>query len=71
MQTTGKCVLCAGKLVHETEVYVSVHGTEVTCYQHAWVCTQCGAAWPIAVARRDGFLLSVEHPLWQGGKRQE
>ena len=43
------CPLCSGRLERHKEVVVA-HGVDGTTYSFAWVCTQCSAAFPIAVS---------------------
>ena len=72
MATKGKCALCEGELVHEKAVYLKPGGQTMLAYTQAWVCTQCGAAWPIALRltgpklRRTG-----SEQLWKDGVRAE
>jgi len=57
------CSLCGGRLSLEQNVRTSFEG-----YFLAWVCTQCSAAFPIAVGKR-GFLGRNPQPLYAWGER--
>jgi hypothetical protein len=63
MATEPKCSLCTGQLVREREVAVGHDQAELSL---AWVCTQCSAAFPIAV--RQSIMRSFD-PLYADGKR--
>jgi hypothetical protein len=56
------CCLCQGKLVKEARVTIG--------FQHwmalAWVCKDCGAAFPIAVRPK---LFGSTQQVYQDGKR--
>ncbi len=61
------CVLCSGRLVEETQVTIQAGGSGVLCYTMAWVCTNCSAAFPIAIG--SGGVIRKPRPLYEGGKR--
>jgi hypothetical protein len=65
MQREPTCGLCGGRLVRESNV--SVAPGLPLYFDLAWVCTQCSAAYPVAVGRRR-FRVPSE-PLYQDGKR--
>ena len=64
MSSEPRCSLCSGQLVKETGVVVAV---SLLSYAQAWVCTQCSAAFPIAVAHKS--VLGQFEPLYTDGKR--
>jgi hypothetical protein len=47
MANLPTCSLCSGRLAKVENVSVGVS----LCYKWAWVCTQCSAAFPIALNR--------------------
>ena len=57
------CCLCQGKLVKEKNVFILA--TAVA--RLAWVCPDCGAAFPIAVRTKWGF--GSKEQLYLDGKR--
>jgi len=65
MQREPACSLCGGRLVRESNV--SVAPALPLFFSLAWVCTQCSAASPMALGKRN-FRVPSE-PLYQGGKR--
>jgi hypothetical protein len=65
MQREPACSLCGGRLVRESNV--SVAPAFSLFFSLAWVCTQCSAAYPIAVGVRH-FRVPSE-PLYRDGKR--
>lgn len=48
------CPLCTGRMERHEEVVVAF-ATEGTTYDLAWVCTDCSAAFPIAVHKTGLF----------------
>ena len=68
MAASGTCALCDGALVQEKKVIVAF-GRYGAKYVRAWVCTQCGAAWPIAISAERGATDGA--PLWADGRRAE
>ena len=65
MQREPACSLCGGRLVRESNVPVS---PGLPLYVSLdWVCTQCSAAYPVAVGRRH-FRVPCE-PLDTDGQR--
>ena len=65
MQREPACSLCGGRVVRESNVPVT---PGISLYfSLAWVCTQCSAAYPIAVGRRH-FRVPSE-PLYADGRR--
>ena len=64
MSSEPRCSLCSGQLAKEKNVLV-VAG--LASYTQAWVCTQCSAAFPIAVGHKTA--LSLFEPLYTDGKR--
>ena len=64
MSSEPRCCLCSGQLAKEKGVVVAVGWVT---YTQAWVCTQCSAAFPIAVWPK-GIISGVE-PLYADGKR--
>jgi RNase P subunit RPR2 len=61
------CALCEGRLVKEENVMLDRLGQNTT--RLAWVCVQCGAAFPIAVRAKWGF--GSQDPLYKEGKRYD
>jgi hypothetical protein len=57
------CPLCGGVLAVEKYVYISYER-----FSLAWVCTQCSAAFPIALGKW-GFLGQNPQPLYAWGER--
>jgi hypothetical protein len=64
MSSVRRCTLCSGDLAREKNVVV-VAG--LSGFNYAWVCTQCSAVFPIAVARKK--VLADFEPLYTDGKR--
>ena len=48
MKKQPTCPLCSGRMERHKDVVVSF-GPDGTTYNFAWVCTNCSAAYPIAV----------------------
>jgi predicted amidophosphoribosyltransferase len=67
MQKEPACGLCGGRLVRESNVAVNC-GLPMS-FDLAWVCSQCAAAYPIAVVRRS--LFGPRESLYENGKRIE
>ena len=67
MAKEPKCQLCSGELVKESNVSIQDQAGLTVDYFLAWVCKDCGSAWPIA-AHRKGIIKNW-NPLWQDGKR--
>ena len=61
------CPLCSESLSRESNVWVQTGGTNTLCYSLAWVCTNCGACWPIGVT---GGLFKGNQPIWEDGVRK-
>ena len=66
MSTGGKCALCAGRLVREKDVVIAF-GRSGAKLVLAWVCTECSAAWPIAIAAER--FATTGDPLWESAER--
>ena len=64
MSSEPRCSLCSGQLAKENGVVVAV---SLLSYTQAWVCIQCSAAFPIAVAHKS--VLGQFEPLYTDGKR--
>lgn len=62
----AKCPLCQGQLV--TEEPVSIGTSAGDLIRRAWVCTQCSAAFPIAV-HHSGLFGGKWQPLYENGTR--
>ena len=60
-----KCALCQGKLVKEKDVYFDVLGNNF--FRMAWVCSECGVAFPIGMRKKWG--LGSGEQLYENGKR--
>jgi len=63
------CPLCAGALAKEGSVWIQTGGTNTLCYTLAWVCKECGAAWPIGLT--SGGWFEGWKQTWEDGKRTE
>ena len=63
------CQLCSGVLARESNVQIETGGANTLCYSLAWVCKNCGTAWPIGL--KGGGLLKAWNPIWANGKRFE
>lgn len=50
MANEPRCLLCSGTLSKESNVWIQTGGSNTLCYSLAWVCRDCGAAWPIGMA---------------------
>lgn len=61
------CSLCTGALAKESDVWVQTGGSNTIQYSLAWVCKNCGTAWPIAL--KGGGLLTSWKQVWEGGQR--
>lgn len=61
--------MCQGPLTKERDVRIHKVGSITAWLPLAWVCKQCGAAWPIALTQ--GGILKEQKQLWQDGKRAE
>lgn len=68
MGKTPTCPLCSGHLERHREVVIEF-ATEGTTYDLAWVCTECSAAFPIAVHKLGVF--KRPQPLYEGLKPTE
>jgi hypothetical protein len=64
MSSEPRCSLCSGQLAKEKGVVVAA---SLLSYTQAWVCTQCSAVFPIAVAHKS--VLGQFEPLYTDGKR--
>jgi len=67
MKKKPTCSLCSGRLERHKEVVVAF-GVDGTTYSFAWACTECSAAFPIAVSV-EGFFGRAEpmyKPLEEG-----
>lgn len=69
MANEPRCTLCSGLLAKESNVWIQTGGSNTLCYSLAWVCRDCGAAWPIGMA--GGGLFKGSNPLWTNGERAE
>ena len=67
MSSEPRCCLCSGHLVKEKGVIVPLGVLGAVTYTQAWVCTQCSAAFPIAVWPKG--VISGVAPLYADGKR--
>jgi len=67
MANEPRCSLCLGRLVREKKVDVSFTRTAIT-YPLAWVCTDCSAAFPIALG--SGGIIREAKPLYEHGQRR-
>jgi hypothetical protein len=61
------CVLCTGPLIKEKNAWIQNGGSNTLCYSLAWVCKDCGAAWPIAMT--GAGLVSKSEQRWENGER--
>jgi len=68
MANEPRCSLCQGRLIREKKVPVSVIHSPIT-YPLAWVCTDCSAAFPIALG--SGGIIRKAKPLYEHGRRHE
>ena len=59
-----QCSLCNGELSREENVCVS---TVQLVYSLAWVCTDCSAAFPIAISSFGMF--KKPKPMYEDGKK--
>jgi|GEM_PF-2685636 len=66
MTTDARCTLCQGRLVQETKVQLAVVNSPIRVAL-AWVCTQCSAAFPIAIG--SGGIIRDAKPLYERGVR--
>ena len=62
MRRSPTCPLCSGRLERHEEVVVEF-ATDGTTYNYAWVCTECSAAFPIAVIKNG--LFKKPQPMYQ------
>lgn len=62
MKKNPTCPLCSGRLERHEEVVVEF-ATDGAGYTLAWVCTDCSAAFPIAVVK-NGFFKKPQ-PLYK------
>ncbi len=70
MSTEPICPLCSCAVVREENVSVSPYWIDPTVYSLAWVCKNCGACWPIAVAQT-GLVKRRSHQMWHEGNREK
>ncbi len=49
------CPLCSNRLERQEGVKIQAGGSNVLTYTLAWVCTNCSAAFPIAVGKGGVF----------------
>lgn len=69
MRKNPTCSLCSGRLERHEEVMIQVGGSSGLTYTLAWVCTDCSAAFPIAVGK--GGLLRKAQPLYKDSKSSD
>ena len=63
------CGLCSGRLALERDVVVCPGSYGPVLYTLAWVCTNCSAAFPIAIGK--GGVIRPPEALYQNGRRIE
>lgn len=51
MKKEPVCSLCSGRLERQDDVKIQTGGSNVLSYTRAWVCTNCAAAFPIAIGQ--------------------
>ena len=61
------CSLCSQKLVLEQDVPIQLTGPAPLFYALSWVCTNCSAAFPIAIGT--GGVIRRPEPLYENGVR--
>jgi hypothetical protein len=63
MRKRPVCPLCSSRLERHEEVVIEVAASDGLTFSLAWVCTDCSAAFPIAVGK--GGLIRKARPLYQ------
>lgn len=67
LQDQPMCCLCQGPLRRQKKVPVQPGGRIAIYYALAWVCTNCSAAFPIALGK--GGIVRNAEPMFEEGKR--
>jgi hypothetical protein len=62
------CPLCSGEMERHEEVVIAF-ATDGMSFDFAWVCTECSAAFPIAIAKSG--LFKKPQPLYKDSKPTE
>ncbi len=62
-----QCCLCKGDMVREKDVDIQLTGGNLLVYALAWVCMNCGTAFPIAIVRNK--LFGKPKSLFENGHR--
>ncbi len=63
------CPLCSADLVKETDVWTQRSGQMAPSYAQAWVCKNCGTAWPIGLKGGSALRPKAWKAIWAKGKR--